>query len=457
VAPLPERRALSPLEFEPEVLARDLVQALGLYSPADARAILAGYARAGYEMLDHRSVGVTDAVLDHLRIARWRPRPQEPAFDVPRVLRALGVKLELAQSRDIVALPIRAEGANPWMEQPHAAFQVVLALLVAGVGCSALFARDSAAFRQGSRFELYRMLCPDHRIGSDPAAAVARIQEDARGIELAVGLGQVLRNSQLAEPFDFNQVLFWARQVLVTDGSEQPGLLADVLIDVAWRCAHLVAEATGDARNAESYAQKAVIFLEYVARGGEDDETRLVRLWHELRALEWTAGTFDSPSDVSRLGIMNSLLLTHRELAERAVAAQTTGRAGTLRSAALRGVQLARRALRFAYAASGSRDPDVAASAFMLLRLTIKNYARLLVSLHHMAQVEQQATRASAWLSFFDFGPSPSLLARELSWIAHGLEAAAQDGYSLDNARTLIRACPLGPSEPVPARPMSSN
>jgi hypothetical protein len=229
---------------------------------------------------------------------------------------------------------------------------------------------------------------------------------------------------------------------VLASNSDQAGPLGDLLIDTAWRCAHLVAGATGNARGAECYAQKAIIVGEYIASGGEDDESRFVRLWRELRALGWSTGKYEGPGDLTRLGIMNSLLLTQRALAEASVTAQKSGRPGTLRSAALRGVHLAREALRFAYSASSSRDPEVAAPAFPFLRLTIKNYARLLFSLREMAEVEQQATRASAWLTFFEFEPTPTLLTRELAWIAEAFETAAQEGFSLDQARAIMREAP---------------
>jgi hypothetical protein len=59
-----------------------------------------------------------------------------------------------------------------------------------------------------------------------------------------------------------------------------------------------------------------------------------------------------------------------------------------------------------------------------------------------MAEVEQQATRASAWLTFFEFEPTPTLLTRELAWIVEALGTAAQEGFSLDQARAIMTEAP---------------
>jgi hypothetical protein len=442
VAPLPEGRVLSSAALDPDFAARDLVAALRVYSYSDARAILAGYARAAYESADHRLPGFTDAVLDRLGVDVPRPRPHRLPLDIPRLFRGLGVVL-VNEGRGLALRTCHADGSNPWKREPAVPFLVLLGLFVVGVDCRDLFARDMVAPDASKQPHLYRVLWPDSRIGRDVEASVERLRGVAQGIELGVGLAQVLRNSELPEPIDFNHALFWVRRVLVNAETPQSLQLGDVLIEVAWHCARLILHSGGTVIDAEPYLQKAVICTEYLARGTEDDEARFVRLGHELRGLSWTPWRFTSSQDACRLGVVNSLLLTERAFAEKSLAAQEAGRPGPLRSAALRGHRLARRTLYDIYAAAACADPEVAAPAFVFLRVTIKNYAIHLGTLWQMANLEERATGASAWLTFFGSPSNPSLLARELGWIMDGYQTAAQEGYSLDVARSLLRDAPV--------------
>jgi hypothetical protein len=132
-------------------------------------------------------------------------------------------------------------------------------------------------------------------------------------------------------------------------------------------------------------------------------------------------------------------LLTYRELAQKSVARQEAGEAGVLRSAALRGVHAARQLLRLSYAAASSRDAESAAVALPLLRLTVKNYATLLLTLWRTADNEAKSGADSAWLSFFVPGQNDAYLAHETSWISRFFEAAAREGFSLDTARSFMR------------------
>jgi len=138
-------------------------------------------------------------------------------------------------------------------------------------------------------------------------------------------------------------------------------------------------------------------------------------------------------------GVWNSLLLTYRELAAHSLARQEQGQAGMLRSAALRGLYAARHVLRLSYAAAASREPEVAAPGLAFLRVTVKNYARLLGALGGSAAHEYKAIGRSAWIFSFESGPNPGYLAREFAWIVKFLEAAAGEGFSLDAARSFMR------------------
>ena len=110
-----------------------------------------------------------------------------------------------------------------------------------------------------------------------------------------------------------------------------------------------------------------------------------------------------------------------------------------LRSAALRGLCAARHTLRLTYACALSREPEVAVVGLAFLRLTVKNYAHLLGALAASASREFSTTGQSGWIFFFNQGPNPAQLAREMAWISAFYAAAANEGFSLDAARPFMR------------------
>jgi len=72
--------------FEPERAALDLAQALAPFPPDDARALLAGYARVGFELLDRERLGFTEAVLEVIRAPSPWPRPHPAPHDLAKLL-----------------------------------------------------------------------------------------------------------------------------------------------------------------------------------------------------------------------------------------------------------------------------------------------------------------------------------------------------------------------------------
>lgn len=427
-------RLVSGAPFDPQSAAADLSVALERYTPESATALLAGYARYGYEVLDRDQPGFTDALLDRFGVPEPRPRPMR-VVNIEALSAALGVQLHAEQGDISLVLRETTGPSLVWQTSPELAFSFALALLVAGVDCRALWDRDAAA-----TYPSFELLLPRTEVASELEPDSPRPPPVVSpGLGLAAALAYALRTMAGEEPFDTNRVLPWARKVL-TEGHDARAMeLGDLLIDVALHCAALSGPATSTA--AASYLQRAVIFLEYTGRGERSDETRLAAV---LRAL----GPQLYPSPLGRwstqgghwLGLWNSLLLTLRALATKAVAAQERGQVAVLRSAALRGVCTARHVLRLTYAATMSRDPEEAAHGLPLLRLTIKNYCWLLQSFLRSVQLEHEITGHSAWLPWLESKTGPTHFARELNWILALFDAAAQEGFSLDVARTFLRA-----------------
>jgi len=83
-----------------------------------------------------------------------------------------------------------------------------------------------------------------------------------------------------------------------------------------------------------------------------------------------------------------------------------------------------------------SQDPGVAVLALPLLRLTVKNYANLLLSLSDAAGVEQRVS--SGWGALFHPVGSSAVM-HELAWICRFFDAAATDGFGLDQARSFMQ------------------
>ena len=75
----------------------------------------------------------------------------------------------------------------------------------------------------------------------------------------------------------------------------------------------------------------------------------------------------------------------------------------------------------------------------MLLRATIKNYAWLLQAFSQSVELEYASTGHSAWLPWLSGPAGPAHLMRELHWIVSLFKAAAEEGFSLDVARTFMR------------------
>jgi len=419
-----------------EATAEDLSAALERRSPAGAAALLAGYARGAYELLDHDQPGFTDTLLDRFGVPEPRPRPQQ-ALNVEELFAALGVQLRASDGQLWLSLVQKTGPSTVWQRTPELAFQFMLGLRLASVDCRALWERDAA-----TAWPAFELLLPLATTTDDLEQQTQRMMElIPPGLELAGALAQMLRGLSPTEQFAVNHALPWARRVLTTGPEAQAMQLGDILIDVALYCAKL--EEPSAALAAASHVQLATMLFEYTARGQRSDEARLLTI---LRAFAAQPAQHPSPlgpwpTDFGPwLWHWNSLLIALRELTSKSVAAQERGQVGVLRSAALRGVRVARHVLRVSYAAAGRRDPEIAAAGLPLLRLTIKNYVGLLWAFFESVRLEQETTGNSAWRTWIDRPSGPPHLARELQWALALFAAAAEEGFSLDAARTFMGA-----------------
>jgi tetratricopeptide (TPR) repeat protein len=422
--------------FDPESAASDLKAALASHSRQRTLAILAGYARRGYELLDRRQPDFTDQLLDRLGVPRPRLGSRQ-AVDNKALLVQLGAELHVDRGKLTLAVSDTPGPSAIWQSEPQRAFVFVLALLVAGVDCRALWAREAVA-----PWPTLKLLLPRDGTAPDAEAETARlIALVPPGLGLAAALAASLRYMRYAEPLDFNVVVYWARKVL-TEGADQEALdLGDSLLDVTLYCANLL-DQTHDSALA-SYLQKASILLEYTVRGQPSDEGRLLLVTRALYALPeaYPLPLEPWPQDHGPwLWQWNSHLLALREIAEKSLAAQERGQMGMLRSAALRGVRAARHVLRISYAGAHSRDPEVATSSLLLMKVTIKNYALLLSAFLRSVEIEQANTGDSAWLPWLVAADGETHMVRELAWVGGLYEAAATEGFSLDVARPFMRA-----------------
>lgn len=449
---------LSPLaslgrgEFHsPELAARDLSQALSQFHPDDAQALLAGYVRRCCESPDPlQGPAFTTKILDGLGGAFRLPQMETDVLDVDGLLHALD--LELHMDGPLVALAITGPGRSEvWTDSPREAFLLVLGLLVAGIDCRPLQARD---YKQVPH-PWQELLWPEPKPDFDPEAEARRTAALAPGLEIAVGLCGVLRRTAGEEPYAFNDVFQWVCLALEKGSNDQSARLGDVLFEVHLLCARLAA-ARSSVGEVEKYAQRAAIILQYACHGERGDELRLMALNRCLRRLphypmsfifETPAApnptlSFDSPaaqSSTLSLGLWNSILLVYRVLVEKSVERQKHGRRNALQSTALRGVYMARHVLPLTLAATFSPNPDVAMMGFQLLRVTVKNYSTLLLSLWASAEHQFETGHAGAWLPFFREAPDPSCLTLEMEWISNFFQVVCQDSFSRDIARDWVK------------------
>lgn len=423
-------------DLELESTAHDLLALLDRYPAESAATLLAGYVRGAYETIDGAHPGYTESLLARLEIPEPWPRPAASPLEIPAILRDLGVELRAGECTvelhvDAVDVP-----REIWRRAPHDAFQVVLALLLAGVDCRQLFARDSRGSVPPTA--LYRVLFPDPPPEADIEADARRLAALAPGLELAVGLGRALRNLRLPEPLDLNHVLFWLRKTLLAEPEEQAVRFGDIMIATAQHCAR-AAGAISEPRIRVSATQLGIIALEYVSRGRRTDEGRLIAAARSLHDLPGHPQPGQPWPDAFPLHVVNSWLITLRELAGKSAAEHVAGRPGMLRSAAVRALPLARHALRHFFGLASSREPESATAGHAFLRVTVKNHANLLTSLARSAEHDKKSTGQSGWLPYFWQGSTTGHLGAELAWIGRFFDAAARDGFTLDVARSFMQ------------------
>jgi hypothetical protein len=437
------------IALEPARMAADVLAGLRASSPDVSQALLAGYVRMGYEWVDHQCPGFTDALQDVLQCpTAERPRPRG-SVDVAALLHALGATLAVTDDR----VKLLAQGAEPlaaiWQERPREAFEFLVALLVVGVDCSAIYTRDAPHAERAH--PLHAFVLPG---GS--GLELQQLASLAPGVELPLGLLGVMRRTY-REPYDLNDILFWVRKVLLEFPDEHAQRFGDTLTQVALHCAKLAdAVGPGSQGSSQAHAQMAVIFAEYTARGTRSDEVRLVSLTHALHGYSWYPKPYERWRVTQvELGLWNSWLQTYRAFALRSFEATKSSGGGALRSAALRGLYAARRALPMSYRLATCPDPELAVLGLPLLRVFLKSHAILISELWALSKHECEANEQTGWRGFFE-GISGAQLALEMAWSSEFLAEAAQKDFSFEVARRRLQAglaFLAGPDELDPAPP----
>jgi tetratricopeptide (TPR) repeat protein len=419
-----EARLVVGLPFDPESAAVDLVAALGRDRPVTSRALLAGYARAGYERLDVREPGFTDALLDRLGVPEPRPRATVLPLDVPTLLRALGADLSLVDGQP--TLLVAGPRSEIWNQTPAESFLLLLSLLVTGVDCRALFQRDAT---WSGAPPLYRLLWP--RAPSVDVVDLARRYPD---LALALALAAKVREQVASEPIAFKSMFGVVKQTLLTGPPEPVRRLGDALIDAALRCAEL----TTDMGRSEALAQVGTICLQWSCRGERADEARLVKLSKTLNGRPWFPEPFAPWGAAPHLGTWNSLLLTLRDLGVKSLQRQfNKATPAALRSAAWRGLTIARRLLPLVYKSAFSADVDAVAASLPMLRGIVRSYAQIAVVLRRSASYENGALGPSGWYALLD---GNAQLAGEEHWILAFAAATEEEDFSPETARPFIQS-----------------
>src|SRR5687768_17623100 len=186
-------------------------------------------------------------------------------MDVSAWAQVLGADLRVVEGRAALVPTNGRETASIWAHSPATAFEVVVALIVAGVDCTGIYAHEGRVPKDAH--PLYRCLSsgrtrlPLERSSCPP------------GFELPFALLTVLRNSSVSEPCQLNDILFWVRKALLEFADQPAQRFGDILIQVSLHCAALLDHAGPSCQpGSHAFAQQAVIFLEYTARGDALDE-----------------------------------------------------------------------------------------------------------------------------------------------------------------------------------------
>ena len=191
------------------------------------------------------------------------------ALNTEAISAALGVDVHSEEGQISLVLRETTGPSAIWQNAPEVASRFVIALLVVGVDCRALWKRDAAA-----TWPAFELLLPITNFAADPEQDLEYPRALVPpGLELVGVLAPVLRGLCGEHPFDFNHVLPHAREVLTKGHDAQAIELCDILVDVALHCAALSEPRAG--RAAQARVLKALILLEHAVRGQRSAQTRL--------------------------------------------------------------------------------------------------------------------------------------------------------------------------------------
>lgn len=431
----------------PELVVADFTVPFETYSREDFRAIVAGYARAGYEVLDHERPGFTDALLDLLGAPSVRPRPRPATLDISSSLQALGLKLTVLQKWPGLSRVERPGPTNLWYERPVDAFLLLLSLLILEVDCEAAFAGGGPPPASDPGSILYQVLqFLQGRAQLSPASLQQLPEGSVPVVRLALQLARttVFYKKEAGAANVFGTALPLLRAALCERPDSSLERLADMFIEVGFFCARWLDQAIEDPTTSKSCAQKSIILLQYLPKGALVDEMRLAGATHALNGCSWYRNREATPEQilsVGELGIANSLLLTYRDYFQ-VLSDKEEGRPrGTLWSAALRGVHIARSTVRQAHAAlEATTDPETGAMLMRLLQVSIKSYAIIMMGMKLTAAEEEMRGEWSGWGYFFGkIGDEPTHLEAELQWITEFRNASVKDDFSVGILNDFVR------------------
>ncbi|MEO6600711.1 MAG: hypothetical protein ABIQ16_12610, partial [Polyangiaceae bacterium] len=411
------------------------------YPWEDFRAILAGYARSGYERIDHLQSGFTDSVLDALGVPAERPRPRPAALDIPRVLASLGIQIAVTGPAPLT-LGLEWASHRPWQARLESSVDgclLLLCCLLLDVECEPLIYDVHQCFgtNLGPTFAHFFAL-----VRGQAAPNAALLAQLPPGLDLALHIALKVRGTFAPGEPCFAKVMLQLCDVLRSPAQGQASKLGDALVDVALYCSGLTDEQSATVTESVSYAQKAVMLLQWQATGLAQDEARLAAVTRGLCGRKW----YPAPNAQARwpatkveIALSNSLLLAYKAFVRSALSLPEGQAPGMLWSAAYRGIELARSTVRQVHALVGASSPEDAMDSLRVLPTIVRSYAWLLDGLLLGATQEHERAGRSGWLEFFvERDGEPSHLELERRWIGDFLTALESD-FSLETVDEHVR------------------
>jgi hypothetical protein len=444
--------------LDPIAMAADFLVPSQTYDTEDFRAILSGYARAGYEFLDALLPGFTDALLDHVGAPQERPRRGAGSFDWEQVVAGLGVSLRATKAGVQLHSQEPPTARNAWNESPTEVVLAIAACRILELDPACLLQGRAAEAARGQGATLLRLLQSDWNAFDPGERVLSELQHERSTTRMALAIAACARTDP-ANTFAF------ALRALEGTAEDDAAPLADVVLALASRCALLAETAGCEAYKSRYYVQRAAIVLQYFTKGQRADEGRSCQLMHTLHRCGFFPPVAEMriswPRTATDIALAQSLLLACRETFQHALTRCSEAGLGFPWSAAIRGLGLARRTLWRMYDGASAREEGMA-EMLQLAPSVIKSYAYLLGDMFKASSEELAARGESGWAVFFAEGnDGPAHMTQELRWICDFLELAAKGPLSLDAARHFMalggrfapRARPGGSSSNVASLP----